>query len=65
MDDEPPRIRCPACGSTMTTPLHAHLWECRYHLCRVIFPTGRMREKAQMMLVSEEDALYCPDDGKE
>ena len=60
MDDEPP-IRCPCCGSVMTRRLSAHLWECRYHLCRVVFPVGNIRNKSQAMLVAEEKPPYNPD----
>ena len=59
--DEDSHIRCPACGSAMTRRLSTHLWECRYHLCRVVFPVGRIREKSQAMLVAEEEAPYNSD----
>ncbi|NYT08268.1 MAG: hypothetical protein GKC05_08465 [Methanomicrobiales archaeon] len=59
MDDDPPVIRCPACGSTLTSPFGiAGMWECRYHLCRVIFPVGQLRERGQVSIAAEEEPPY-------
>jgi ribosomal protein L37AE/L43A len=55
MDNDPPIIRCPACGSTLTAPLAtAGMWECRYHLCRLIFPVRPIRERGQVSIAAEE-----------
>jgi hypothetical protein len=59
MDNDPPIIRCPACGSTLTAPLAtAGMWECRYHLCRLIFPVRPIRERGQVSIAAEEVPPY-------
>lgn len=59
MDDDPPVIRCPACGSTLTSPLPIPgMWECRYHLCRLIFPVRPVRERGQVPIAAEEEPFY-------
>jgi len=57
MDDE--IVRCPSCGSVLTGPLEkTGMWECRYHLCRAVFPMGAVRENGQAALVCEESGEY-------
>ena len=59
MDDESPLVRCPSCGSVLTGPLgKTGMWECRYHLCRAVFPMGVMQENGQSALVCEERREY-------
>lgn len=59
MDDEYPVIRCPFCGSVLTMPLpRAGMRECRYHLCRAVFPDRHACEPAQVLLVCEGGAGY-------
>jgi hypothetical protein len=59
MGNDPPVIRCPACGSILTAPLGIRgMWECRYHLCRVIFPVSHIRERGQVSIAAEEEPPY-------
>jgi hypothetical protein len=65
MDDDPPVIRCPACGSILTAPLGIRgMWECRYHLCRVIFPVRPIQERGQVSLAAEGEPPYRCDPTK-
>jgi len=62
MSEDPPLIRCPSCGSLLTSPLNGTgMWECRYHLCRAIFPAIASREPHQTPLIMERDELYFVD----
>ena len=37
-------VRCPACGSILTGPSGSPcIWECRYYLCRAVFPVKGCR----------------------
>lgn len=58
-EDPPPLIRCPSCGSILTSPLaDPEMWECHYHLCRAVFPAYAFREISRMPLVAEKDPPY-------
>jgi len=62
MSEDPPLIRCPSCGSLLTSPLNGTgMWECRYHLCRAIFPAIASRELHQTLLITERDELHLGD----
>jgi hypothetical protein len=44
MGKEKDPVRCPACGSVLTGPsVSPGIWECRYYLCRAIFPVKECR----------------------
>jgi hypothetical protein len=59
MNDDPPCIRCPCCGSLLTSPLKGtEMWECRYHLCRAVFPVFPCNESSQPAPVAEEEPGY-------
>jgi hypothetical protein len=59
MDEEPPFIRCPCCGSLLTAPFEgSDMWECRYHLCRAVFPVFPCTGGDQGALVAEEEPGY-------
>ena len=63
MEEDPPLIRCPACGSVYTVPKgHSGMWECRHHLCRVIFPVQPVRGWWQEALLAEDEPAYPEDD---
>lgn len=63
MDDDWPVTRCPFCGSVLTTPLaRTGMRECRYHLCRAVFPDDNAREPAQAPLVCESGTWYTDRD---
>jgi hypothetical protein len=59
MEQEPPVVRCPACGSVYTVPKgHGGMWECRYHLCRLIFYVQPVRPWGQGALLAEDEPEY-------
>jgi hypothetical protein len=59
MEEDPPLIRCPACGSVYTVPKdHRGMWECRHHLCRVIFFVHPVRGWGQEALLAEDEPPY-------
>jgi len=58
MSEDPPLIRCPSCGSLLTSPLNGTgMWECRYHLCRAIFPAIESRDLHQTQLIVDHYPL--------
>jgi hypothetical protein len=66
MEEDPLFILCPACGSALTAPLGpGGMWECRYHLCRVIFPLHASRSRGQCPLLAEEEPPYTISPEKE
>ncbi len=67
MKEDLPLIRCPACGSALTAPLGpvGIMWECRYHLCRVIFPVHPARTGGQCPLLAEDEPVYPGPPAKE
>jgi hypothetical protein len=59
MEEDPPLVRCPACGSALTAPCrYGGMWECRYHLCRVVFPLHGDQTGRQNLLLAEEEPPY-------
>jgi len=59
MEEDPPPVRCPCCGSAYTSPLPgSDMWECHYSLCRAIFPIYPARGGCQMAIVAEEMPPY-------
>jgi len=63
MEEDPPLIRCPACGSVYTAPkAHGGIWECRHHLCRVIFFVHPVRGWGQEALLAEDEPGYSGND---
>jgi hypothetical protein len=62
MEEDPPLIQCPLCGSVLTGPLKQEgLWECRYHLCHAIFRMPRVQSPAHGMTVAEKEVSYRAD----
>ncbi len=62
MEEDPPLVQCPLCGSVLTGPLkQGGLWECRYHLCHAIFRMPGMRSSVQGMIVAEKEVSYRAD----
>ncbi len=65
MEEDPPLIRCPACGSVYTVAKgYGGMWECRHHLCRVIFFVHPVRGWGQEALLAEEEPGYPEADEK-
>ncbi len=62
MEEDPPLVQCPLCGSVLTGPLKQEgLWECRYHLCHAIFRMQGVRSSVQGMMVAEKEVSYRDD----
>ena len=58
MSNEPPCIKCPSCGSLLTSYLnYSGMWGCHYHLCRAIFPVFSLREKSDTFDSRRESSL--------
>jgi hypothetical protein len=65
MEEDPPLIRCPACRSVYTVPKdHCGMWECRHHLCRLIFFVHPIRGWGQEALLAEDEPVYPEADEK-
>jgi hypothetical protein len=65
MDEDLPFIRCPCCGSLLTSPLEGtDMWECRYHLCRAVFPVFLSEDSTPAACAAEKEPGYRARNGK-
>lgn len=62
MSGDPPLLRCPSCGSLLTSAIgDTGMWECHYHLCHAVFPAFISGEAFQdSQVVAEGIPPYLP-----